>query len=184
MNKAALILISALSATWANAGGVAPYTDCRVVVTNGILRLEPLPRNRVFAVFLVRFSAEPGLHSTPDSFILSGKVVDNNAGSPAQGTAISIRAPGDVPRLAAITDVDGGFRFRVYIEARPRAFDANAIFLIQTVGRDVTLRLPSISDGDLCLGGVFDTNRVLVSGTVSRYRLGELIPSVKKEVAK
>ena len=173
LQAASLLLVVTLAAFTTHAGAVAPYTDCRASVTNGTFRLEPLPQNRIFTSVLVSFVVEEG-HSSPPSFILSGKVVSNNTGGPIEGVAISIRAPGQAPRLAAISDTDGSFRFRVWIDAAPQSIPPS------TEQMYINLRQPSITDGDLCLGGAFDTNRVMVSGTVSRYSLGDLKAAAKK----
>ena len=136
-------------------------------------RLDPLPQNRVFTFVLVSFAVEEG-RSSPQSFILSGKVVSNNTGGPIEGVAISIRALSQAPRLAAISDTDGSFRFRVWIDPTSQTIPPS------TEQMYITLRQPSITGGDLCLGGAFDTNRVMVSGTVSRYSLGDLKAATKK----
>jgi hypothetical protein len=173
MKTTILILIGTLTSMTLQAQVVAPYKDCQVVVTNGVLRLDELPRNRVFTAVLDRFSVEPG-RSTPESFILTGRVVSNNTGGPVEGVAISIHAAGQVARLAGISDVDGAFRFRVWIDAKPQTVPDS------TERMYITLRLPSIGEGDLCLGGAFDTNRVIVSGTVSRYSMSDLKAAAKK----
>jgi hypothetical protein len=177
VNRPTFALITLLIAPLLQAGPAAPYTDCNATVTNGVLRLAPLRRNLVFNSVLDRFSAEAA-QSAPQSFILSGRVVSNNTGAPAQGVAISLRAPGQAARLAGITDVDGAFRFRVWIHQPQRSVPPTVDPYSSPA--KALLELSSIHEGDLLLGGDFQTNRVLVSGTVSKYSLGDLTPSTKK----
>jgi hypothetical protein len=173
MKNAILFLLALLTTISAQAGVVAPSTDCKASIVGGAFRLDPLPTNRVITSVLERFTVEPG-RSSSESFILSGRVVSNNTGMPIEGVAISVRASRQVPRLAAITDTDGSFRFTVYIDATPQTDEDNSEQMY------IRMRLPSITEGDLCLGGAFGTNRLMVSGTVSRYNLGDLKAAAKK----
>ena len=174
MNKALFFLTSAFVAASLYAAEPPKYTDCSVVVTNGAPKLEPLPRNRVFAAVLDRCSFKRDPMSTPESFIVSGRVVSNNTGGPVEGVAISIRARGGEPHLVGMSNADGEFRFRVWIQrsAQPQ-FEPEAIYNIMS--------LPSLGEGDLCIGGAFGTNRVLASGTVARYDVADLASSGNKE---
>ena len=173
MKTTVLFLVGALVAASIQAGVVAPYTDCRASVTNGTFRLDPLPQNRMFTSVLDRCTVEPG-RSSSESFIVSGRVVSNNTGGPIEGVAISIRAPGHAPRLVAISDTDGSFRFTVWIASTSQPdLDTTELMYIR-------VWLPSFAEGELCLGGAFAPNRVMVSGTVSRYILGDLKAAAKK----
>ncbi len=180
MRKAAAVLVIGIPvASILYAGVVAPYTDCRVTVRDGVLRLDLLPENRVFAAVLDRFSVEPErlddalIEPGRESFFLSGRVVSNNTGFPVQGVVVWIRAPGQAAYLAGMSDVDGEFRFRVWVDAAVRTSRTGA------EAQDISLYLPSITEGDLLLGGELDRNRVLAAGTVSRYRLAELTAAAK-----
>jgi hypothetical protein len=177
MKKQTPFLCAALFAGFASlAGGpypAAPYTDCKASISNSLLQLEPLGTNGIFTAVLVNFSVEK-LGGTPVSYILSGRVASITTHRPAEGVAVSIRVPGQAPRLAAISDDGGTFRFTVRIEP------AVTNVVQSTEVTDFRLRLAAIGDGELCLGGAFDTNRQMVSGTVSRYNLRDLTTAAKQ----
>lgn len=177
MTKTAAILLMTLPvASILHAGVVAPYTDCEASVKDGVLRLEPLPENRPFTEVLDRFGVEPGgiadeiLGTTGrEILIVSGRVVSNNSGLPEQGVAVSVRIPGGPARLVALSDADGALRFWVRIDSAARSLRTSPD------PPHAELYLESISEGDLLLGGYFARNRTLVGGTVSRYRLEDLV---------
>lgn len=186
MKKTAACLLIALPvASGLHAGVVASYTDCQASVKNGVLHLEPLPERRPFTEILDQIRIEPGGIASEilgltgrETFIVSGRIVSDNSGMPVQGVAVSIRAPGGGGYLAALSNTDGEVRFSVRIEdvaPRPGSWDPSYS----------ELYLPSISEGDLLLGGEFARNRTLVGGTVSRYRLADLTvasrPAVRQD---
>ena len=69
---------------------------------------------------LARFSVTPSDGSSPTSFIVAGKVVDNNAGAPQERVPILLSSPLHTPRLAALSNVDGEFRFRLWLKEDQR----------------------------------------------------------------
>ena len=179
-----LFLVGLLAAASIHADGMIPYTDCGASVTNGTFNLVPLPKNRLFNFVLQQCAVEPG-SSTHESYKVSGRVVSNNSGTSQEGVAVSVGAPGQAPRLVAITDTDGSFRFNVWINSKPKpAFPQQVLNPQPTLEPAVysPVVLPSIAEGNLCLGGSFGPNRLMVSGTVVRYSFGDLKVSPKKSV--
>ena len=186
--KAAAIIVAVLLTPALHAGVVAPYQDCDVVVSNDLIQFNALPQKRIFDSVLVKFSIEPS-EGTPHQFILCGRVVSNNTGTADQGVAVSLYGDGKAP-LAAITDIDGGFRFRIRInDTSATNFQHAAVFttnlppLWKSFGSlPPQLSFRSLSNMSLCLGGQFNTKRALISGPVSRYRLEDLTTSTNQQI--
>lgn len=69
-----------------------------------------------FERLLDRISIEPSQGSSPSSYIVSGRVVSGNTGAPLERIPVLIGSDGVEPRLAGLTNVDGEFKFRLWIK--------------------------------------------------------------------
>jgi hypothetical protein len=67
-----------------------------------------------FRPLLVQFAVSAPSGS-PTNYVISGKVVDNNAGAPIERAEILFDSPTYPLRLAALTNADGEFKFRVLL---------------------------------------------------------------------
>ncbi len=134
----------------------------RVVVTSAI----PRPGHESI---LCRFSITPG-DSSPTSYLLSGKVVSDNTGVGVERVALFIGPDGIAPSLAAMTNADGEFKFRLWITEDDRP---------------PKLSLPTFA-GSLYVGGVPSQtyrNRLrLMSGYSIRYQLKDLADAIDANV--
>ena len=69
-----------------------------------------------FEKLLDRITIEPSSESSPSSFIVSGRVVSGNSGGPLERISVFVGSEGGEPRLAGLTNVDGEFKFRLWIK--------------------------------------------------------------------
>ncbi len=100
-----------------------------------------------FERLLERISIEPSQGSWPASFIVSGRVVSGNSGGPLERISVLIGLHGAEPRLAALTNVDGDFKFRLWIKKDQR---------------DLEIQVPEDFSGFLYIGG---SSPVMLLGT-------------------
>ncbi len=118
---------------------------------------------------LCRFSISPG-DSSPTSYLLSGKVVSDNTGVGVERVALFIGPDGIAPSLAAMTNADGEFKFRLWI-----ADD----------DRPSKLSLPKFA-GFLYVGGdpskTYRNRQRLMSGYSIRYELKDLADAIDANV--
>lgn len=124
----------------------------------------------VFRNVICNFSVTPieGLHSSP-SLILAGKVVSNNTGFPQEFVPIFFGSTLHLPRLAALTNANGEFSFRVWV-SKPD-------------GQPLSHRLAAadISDSTLYLGGEFNEKAEMVSSKTHIHSLGEFLKKTPKQ---
>jgi hypothetical protein len=118
---------------------------------------------------LSRFKIAPG-HSSPTSHLLSGKIVSDNTGAGVERVALYIGADGKAPSLAAMTNADGEFKFRLWIKKD---------------GRSSNLSVPSF-DGFLYVGGypskTYRNRLRLMSGYSIRYKLKDLADAIDSKI--
>jgi hypothetical protein len=138
-------------------------------------------------VLLERFSITQG-ESLPESVIVAGRVVDNNAGGPEEGIPVFFGSRCHNPCLAAMTDAFGEFRFRVWLREEQRdpkktspstfRFDVD---LVSGGTRRPPLASPSVEDGTLYIGGRLDEHMELTSTATRAYSIKELLPKSKSD---
>ena len=107
---------------------------------------------------LISFSVTPG-KTNPESFILTGRVVSNNTGGAWERLPIFFGSPLHSPKLAALSDADGRFSFRVYLKQDHR---------------DTEFQTPTLAEGAVYLGGSFDDQLELTHGLCRIYSLADL----------
>lgn len=90
----------------------------------------------LFRDVLIQFSATPS-DGSPKSVVVAGTVVDNNTGGRKELVPIFLGSPLHAPRLAALTNVDGEFRFRLWLKEDQR---------------ELRLQTPTLDDAILYLG--------------------------------
>lgn len=98
--------------------------------------------------------------STPRAIVVSGRVISHVAGADKENIAIYVNSPLHAPRLAALTNSDGDFKFRLFLT---------------DVDYYPHPRVRESLEGDLLLvrtGGLVPPT--LHSGSAVRYRLTEL----------
>jgi hypothetical protein len=90
---------------------------------------------------LAQFSVTPSAGSSPPSFIVAGRVVDDSGGMARGMVSIFFGSPLHPPRLAGLTDVDGKFRFRISLKGDQResrlqtpTLDEGVLYLGSTIG--------------------------------------------------
>lgn len=112
---------------------------------------------------LGRLVIEPTPGSSPPSFFVSGRVISDNTGTGIERVAIFIGQENQAPELAAMTNVDGDFKFRLWIKVDHRTPRVN---------------IPPDFSGFLYVGGYPSlTHRNvlrLMSGYSVRYQLTDL----------
>ncbi len=161
-------------------------TASRIRVTKS-LDIAEMENRPTFVLLLSRFSATAG-KSLPESVILAGRVVDNNAGAPQEGVSVFFGSDAHHPRLAALTDAYGEFRFRVWLGEKrddavtsfpttpspsiPSGFDG---IVFNSGMRTRQLASPALNDGTLYIGGCFDEYMELTSSFACTYSLKELL---------
>ena len=130
-----------------------------------------------FERLLDRIAIEPSLGSSPSSFIVSGRVVSGNSGGPLERISVFIGSEGNEPRLAGLTNVDGEFKFRLWIKEDHR---------------DLEIQVPKEFSGYLYVGGAAQTISIgqsslpasgLIRADYRRYplkRLRELSKAAKQ----
>ena len=98
--------------------------DRRLIEMGEFVQIVPKPVSEArsqkdqpgFEKLLDRISITPSAGSSPTSFILAGRVVSGNTGAPLERISIYVGAEGESPKLAAMTNVDGEFKFRLWIK--------------------------------------------------------------------
>ena len=95
-----------------------------------------------FEKLLDRITIEPTSGSSPTSFIVSGRVVSGNTGCPLERIPVYVGTEGFEPRQAALTNVDGEFKFRLWIKGDHR---------------DSEIQIPKDFSGYLYLPGLFSS---------------------------
>ena len=159
-----------------NENSMLPSTTANIKIgkTIEITRLdEPVFRNVV-----CDFSITPA-SSSPPSVILAGKVVNNNSGTVEEFVPIFFGSTLHHPRLAALTNVNGEFRFRVWLVDKPTG-KPPALAARETA---VTTRLQAlmIREGILYLEGKFDKDGEMASGYTHIHSLREVGGLVSKK---
>jgi hypothetical protein len=91
-----------------------------------------------FERLLDRITIEPSSGSSLESFIVSGRVVSANTGAPLERISIFVGTEAGEPRLAGLTNVDGEFKFRLWIKEDHR---------------DLEIQVPKDFSGYLYIGG-------------------------------
>lgn len=129
-----------------------------------------LPRPGSEAI-LCGIKIEPAVGSSPRSYILSGRVKSDNTGIGLERIALFVGGENQAPRLAAMTNSDGDFKFRLWVKQPDRR---------------PTLQVPPDFSGFLYVGGhpsLTYRNRLrLMSGYSIRYRLTELAEKVEVKI--
>ncbi len=112
---------------------------------------------------LGRLVIEPTPGSSPPSFFVSGRVISDNTGTGIERVAIFIGQEDQAPELAAMTNADGDFKFRLWI---------------MVDHRNPSVNIPPDFSGYLYVGGdpsLSHRNVLrLMSGYAVRYKLTEL----------
>ena len=90
------------------------------VVLNPLFETKPQKARPGFQRLLDRITIEPSSGSSPSSFIVSGRVVSDNNGAPLERISIFVGSEGDNPQLAGLTNVDGEFKFRLWVKEDQR----------------------------------------------------------------
>ncbi len=110
---------------------------------------------------LCRFGISPESGS-PTSYVLSGKIVSDNTGVGLERVALFVGMDGKAPSLAAMTNMDGEFKFRLWIKDNDRSSKLSV----------------SDTSGFLYVGGhpskTYRNRLRLMSGYSLRYQLKEL----------
>ena len=122
----------------------------------------------VFRKVICNFSIAQ-TQSTPPSVILAGKVVSNNSGGAQEFTPIFFGSTFHPPRLAALTDVNGEFRFRVWLLDRPRK------------GEQLRLTAKTMGESTLYLEGKFDKDAEMISSYTHIHSLREFLEGNAKK---
>lgn len=122
-----------------------------------------------FQQLLDRIEITPSEGTGPRSFIVSGRVIDDNAGAPLERIPIYVGAESESPRLAGMTNIDGEFKFRLWLKEDHR---------------ECEIQVPVDFTGFLYVGGIptmtpYQEVR-LVAGFSRRYALKALLESVSK----
>lgn len=121
----------------------------------------------VFRNVICNFSVTPG-HSFPPSFILAGKVVDNNAGAPCEFVPVFFGSTLHLPCLAALTNVKGEFCFRVWASEKPDG----KIFS--------RLQVASDNEAIFYLGGRFNERAEMLSSITHIHSLAVFLRNASK----
>lgn len=90
-------------------------TDQGIAVES--LKHDPLFRDLppLFHDLIHRVSFSPG-ETSPKSYIVSGSVVDSNAGAPRERVLIWVGEKSQTPVVVGMTDAFGEFKFRLWID--------------------------------------------------------------------
>lgn len=120
---------------------------------------------------LCGLAIEPSYGSSPPSYLLSGRVKSDNTGMGLERIAIFVGPESVAPRLAAMTNADGDFKFRLWIKEDDRK---------------PSLSVPPDFSGYLYVGGhpsLTYRNRLrLMSGYSIRYKLSELAEAIGAKI--
>lgn len=123
-----------------------------------------------YELILNRLKIEPTPGGTP-AFFVSGRVISDNTGIGIERVAIFIGQEDQAPKLAAMTNADGDFKFRLYIKDDQR---------------DPKVSIPPNFSGYLYVGG--EPSRIqgdelrLMSGYAVRYKMRDLAELNKLEL--
>jgi hypothetical protein len=154
--------------------------NIKIGKTIEVMRLdEPVFRN-VICNFTITQK-----QSTPPSVILAGKVVDNNAGIAVEFVPIFFGSTLHHPRLAALTNVDGEFRFRVWLldkRATQTNLDKrNEKLPFRSTTSAIRLQAIDISESTLYLEGKFDKDAEMLSSYTHIHSLREFLGRSAKQ---
>jgi hypothetical protein len=156
---------------YAKVSGTPVFIQRGMSVTPSKGTKPPASRN-----VLVRFSATPSVGSSPPSYIVAGKITDNKEGKAQEMVTIFFGSPLHPPRLAGLTNVDGEFRFRMWIKEGER------IQMLET---------PTLDDGVLysgaSIGGsgglMLDELGGIAAMGAYAYSFRELLAAIKSKPA-
>ena len=178
MAVAAAVLALSL---WINPGDSDAHisstsAEIKIAKAVEIVRVE----KPVFSPVIAHLSVTPE-QSTPPSVIVSGQVVSNNSGTAQEFAPIFLGSTLHLPRLAALTNVDGEFRFRVWLLDKPydkRIEEHNQKLLSGSRQWQWKMgsRLLSLISGEvtLYLDGLYNKDAEMVSSYTHIYPLGRL----------
>lgn len=181
MNKLLLAVAFVVSTGVAKSEELNP----NIVSTTAIAKIgktvEVTPQKEpIFRNVICNFSVTPG-QSSPPSVILTGKVVGNNSGGSREFVPIFFGSTLHPPRLAALTNAAGDFRFRVWLCEKP---DEEIIRRIQAANfSDSTnwLQAASVNTAVLYLGGQFNEKAAMLSSYTHVHSLGEFLAKTAKQ---
>lgn len=142
--------------------------------TNGSVSLFEPPAHAAHWYALRHFSTISRTNDSPQTFILAGTVGDRNAGFPAEQIPVYFGSSLQAPRLAAVTDSQGQFSFRVVLKQDSRG---GPLKMLSVTNADIYIGERTIYSSDS-----FDSNRNLSSGLVRKYSLSELYAPEKELV--
>lgn len=125
-------------------------------------------KERVIGNVIVDFSVTPDANPM-SSFILTGKVVNTNSGTGMEFIPIFYGSKLHLPRMAALTNVDGEFRFRVQVVEKPDG----------GVGR--WLYTADINESAVYLDGKFNEKARMVSSETNVYSLADFLKTFPLE---
>jgi hypothetical protein len=133
------------------------------LIPKPVVETRPSQKRPGFERLLDRFTISPSAGSSPTSFIVAGRVISDNTGSPVERIPIYIGVEGESPKLAAMTNIDGEFKFRLWLKEDHR---------------DLEIQVPPNFAGYLYVGGRSTINpwgeNRLADGFSRRYSLQEL----------
>jgi hypothetical protein len=151
MTNTTLIMVLAACASAAYGGGEELRNAFEFVVGGGTpYELKPAEDlNRCCGNVLERVLIQKSLET---SFIVSGQVVNANLGSPSERVFVLIGIDKEKPKLAALTNVDGEFRFRLWIKKGQRDEEIQVLddfsgFLYLADSLEVTLLRTGVPKG-------------------------------------
>lgn len=170
-----------------NISGIA--ADVRIGNTVEVTRVD----EPVFGTALCNFAVKEA-SSTPPSVILSGRVVSNNSGGAQERVPLFFGSTLHHPRLAALTNVDGEFRFRVWLRDRPverlslkpteviigPRMKKSASRLQHWPTRDI-LQTTTLREATLYLEGDFNKDAEMVSSFTHVYSLRQFLEQSAKQ---
>jgi len=92
------------------------------LLSKGEVDVKPEAERPGREIFLGSIQMEADPDSSPPSFIVSGKVGTDNKEWSLEGVSIHIGAEGGMPTLRAMANLDGEFKFRLWIEEKRTSF--------------------------------------------------------------
>ena len=151
--------------------------DIKIGKTVQIVRVEKPVFSPVICNFSITSEGTP-----PSSAILAGRVVSNNSGGPQEFVPVFFGSTLYLPHLAAMTNVDGEFRFRVRLLDKPydkRIEERNRKLLSGSWytqwGMGSRLSALSLREATVYLDGKCDANAEMVSSFTHIYPLGAFL---------
>lgn len=164
----AFVLLTSLSR--ADDRGLLDAGEFVEVIPTSAAETKPIQDIPGMERLLDKISIEPSEGSSPASFIVSGRVVSGNTGGPLERIQVCIGLDGGEPRLAALTNVDGEFKFRMWVKEDHRDLEIQVPkdfsgFLYVGVGVSQSL---SISTG-------IPVTPTVISARYRRYGLKRLL---------